>query len=395
MTNIQSKIKELGCCVLIPTYNNEKTLCRVIDGVLAYTDSIIIINDGATDTTAQLLENYTQLEQIHFVSNKGKGAALRAGFIRAQELGYDFAISIDSDGQHYADDIPVFIHALDQAEDKNVLYIGDRNMVQDGIPKNSSFGNKFSSFWYKVETGIALEDTQSGYRLYPLQAISQSKYYTNKFEFEIEVIVKAAWKGVRVENVPVKVLYDPEERVSHFRPIKDFARISVLNTVLVFWTFAYIKPRDFFRKFKSKSFKSFFFDDFLHSNDSKRVKTLSISLGVFIGIAPFWGFQSVLSIALAALFGLNKVISFAFSNVSIPIFIPFIIYGSLKVGAFALGQEMAVPWQVVEQGFAFDAHLYQYVVGSFLLASIMALLFGLVGYLILSIFKFENSKPKI
>jgi len=138
-----------------------------------------------------------------------------------------------------------------------MLLIGNRNMGQDGIPKKSSFGNNFSNFWFWFETGIKLDDTQSGYRLYPLKYIPKN-YFTKKFEFEIEVIVRTAWKGIPVKNVPIKILYDPNERVSHFRPFKDFTRISILNTILVVITLFYIKPRDFFRSFKKKVLKNSF-----------------------------------------------------------------------------------------------------------------------------------------
>ena len=79
------KLKSLKVCVLIPTYNNDRTLKRVIDGVLEYTDDLIIVNDGATDTTPEILKNYSQLEQITIPKNKGKGNALRIGFKRAEE----------------------------------------------------------------------------------------------------------------------------------------------------------------------------------------------------------------------------------------------------------------------------------------------------------------------
>lgn len=243
-----SLIKELRICVLIPTYNNHKTLKRVLDGVLIFTDNVIVVNDGSTDTTAEILQQYPTITVIHLEKNRGKGHALRLGFQKALSMGFSYAITIDSDGQHYPDDIPVFVAAL-KKENRDVLLIGSRNMSQEGIPRKSSFGNHFSNFWYKFETGIALEDTQSGYRLYPLRKIPK-RYFTPKFEFEIEVIVRAAWDGVPVKNVPVKVLYDPAERVSHFRPFQDFTRISILNTVLVSIALAYIKPRDLLRKFK-------------------------------------------------------------------------------------------------------------------------------------------------
>lgn len=240
-------------CVIIPTYNNDRTLKKVIDGVRNQVNNhIIIVNDGSTDTTASLLEEYQkQLPILHIKRNIGKGNALRAGFKHARALGYDYAITIDSDGQHFPDDIPVFIHHQQQAEVPTLL-IGNRDMTQSGVPKKSSFGNRFSNFWYWVETGKRLDDTQSGYRMYPLDKLPK-KLYTNKFEFEIEVIVRTSWKGVPVKNIPVKVLYDPAERVSHFRPFKDFTRISLLNTVLVFWALVYIKPRDFFGRLKKKA----------------------------------------------------------------------------------------------------------------------------------------------
>ena len=118
---IQQKIDDFKVCVLIPTYNNDHTLKRVIDGVLEYTKNIIIVNDGATDTTSQILKQYSQLEQIQISKNKGKGNALRVGFKRAEELGYHFAITIDSDGQHFPEDISVFVEELENSETKNLL----------------------------------------------------------------------------------------------------------------------------------------------------------------------------------------------------------------------------------------------------------------------------------
>lgn len=379
------KMNDLKVCVLIPTYNNHKTLQRVVDGVLQYTNNVIVINDGSTDTTAEILKQYTRIEVISVYPNKGKGNALRVGFIKARELGYNYAITIDSDGQHFPNDIPVFIENLEQTN-KPVLLIGNRNMNQDGIPKKSSFGNKFSNFWFWFETGIKLDDTQSGYRMYPLHYIPK-RYFTNKFEFEIEIIVRTAWNGVAVKNIPVNILYDPTERVSHFRPFKDFTRISILNTILVIITLLYIKPRDFFRSFKKKSFKQFVKEDILESNDSNFVKSASIALGVFIGIAPLWGFQTFLAIFLAVLFRLNKVLSFTFSNISIPPMIPFIIYASLKVGELFVDGNTPL---FSENNLTFEAvknHLAQYLIGSFILAIVTAIIFGFTSYFLLSMSK--------
>jgi len=377
---VQNAISKKKICVLIPTYNNEKTLKRVIDGVLDYTESIIVINDGSTDSTLQILEKYA-ITVINLSENKGKGNALKTGFRKAKESGYNYAITIDSDGQHYPDDIPVFVEAL-LNEKEDVLLIGNRNMSQDGIPKKSSFGNRFSNFWFWFETGIKLEDTQSGYRLYPLHRIPK-KYFTPKFEFEIEIIVRTAWRHVPVKNVPIKVLYDPAERVSHFRPFKDFTRISILNTILVTITLLYIIPRNFVNNFKKKSFRKFIKEDVLESDGSNRTKAFSIALGVFIGFSPFWGFQTLLVISLAVLFKLNKVLAFVASNVSLPPFIPFIIAASLFLGSpFVSGNS-----DIFSQELNFDLvrnNLLQYVIGSMILASTASVISGVATFLFLN-----------
>ncbi len=388
--NVIDKINSLKVCVIVPTYNNEKTLKRVLDSVLTFTSNIIIVNDGSTDSTSEILAAYSQLIQIHHPKNSGKGIALRNGFKRAIELDYNYAITIDSDGQHFASDIPSFIENIEK--DPNALLIGSRNMTTDDVPKKSSFGNKFSNFWFWFETGIKLADTQSGFRLYPLQSIPK-RYFTNKFEFEIEVIVRSAWKGIPVKNIPIQVLYDPTERVSHFRPFKDFTRISILNTILVLITLLYIKPRDFFFSFKRKGIKRFFLENVLHNEDSNAKKALSIALGVFVGISPFWGFQTLIVLALAVVFRLNKIIAFAFSNISFPPFIPFIIYGSLKMGSYFVASDTSILFDRSLTLATIQNHIQQYLIGSFVLATITAIFFGIIAYLLLLFFTtFKNKK---
>lgn len=388
LTEVQKAISEKNICVLVPTYNNEKTLRRVIGGILHYTNNIIIVNDGSTDSTPLILQDYPEIRIIHLPENKGKGNALKTGFRVAEKIGYSYAITIDSDGQHYPDDIPVFVEAL-LKESQDVLLIGNRNMAQDGIPKKSSFGNRFSNFWFWFETGIKLEDTQSGFRLYPLHKIPR-KYFTPKFEFEIEIIVRTAWRHVPVKNVPVKVLYDPAERVSHFRPFKDFTRISILNTILVAITLVYIIPRNFINNFKKKSFKRFIKEDVLESDGSNRTKAFSVALGVLIGFSPFWGFHTLLTISLAVLFKLNKVLAFVASNVSIPPFIPFIIAASLFLGSPFVGGNS----NIFSQELNFDLvknNLLQYLIGSAILSVSMSVISGTAAFLFLNKVDPENT----
>ncbi len=384
---LSDKFKTLKCCVIIPTYNNYTTLQKVIDGVLVYTDNVIIVNDGSTDATSEILVQNPQIPQIHITKNKGKGNALRQGFNHAESLGYQYAITIDSDGQHFPEDIQTFIEALENDENKEILLIGARNMDQLGVPKKSSFGNKFSNFWFWVETGNRLQDTQSGFRLYPLFAMKNLKLYTNKFEFEIEAIVKAAWNDIEVKNIPIQVHYEQENRVSHFRPFKDFTRISILNTWFVFVTFLYIKPRNLFRKLKKKGAKRFIMEDLLGSDDSAEKKAFSIALGVFIGLSPIWGFHTVTVIFLALLLNLNKMIAFAFSNISIPPFIPIILYFSLKLGSWLLGENFVLSMSEIDPSLELMKYIKSYIVGSLALSVTAAISCGIVGYVFLMLFE--------
>ncbi|HLT52132.1 MAG TPA: DUF2062 domain-containing protein [Arenibacter sp.] len=385
-TSTTEIMEQLKCCVIIPTYNNPRTLKKVLDGVLEYTKDVIVVNDGSTDNTAQILSGFPQIRQVHFPINQGKGLALREGFQLADELGFHFALTIDSDGQHFPDDIPVLIRALDEEKNKKVLYIGSRNMGQADVPKKSSFGNRFSNFWYWVETGIRLEDTQSGYRLYPISELREIRLFTKKFELEIEVIVKAAWNGVQVKNVPVKVSYGAGDRVSHFRPLTDFARISLLNTYLVVVALCYIFPRDLIGRLKKKGFRRFIHEDFLGSNDSPEKKALSIALGVFIGLSPLWGFHTLIVIFLAILFKLNKAIAFAFSNISLPPFIPLVLFMGLTLGHWVLGGELDFNLGEASMDLEMAKHLKSYIVGSIILSFLGGSISGILGYLFLTIF---------
>ena len=369
----------INYAVLIPTYNNEKTLSRVLDGVLSYTPDVIVVNDGSTDSTATILSGYPQVEVVTFPKNSGKGKALQEGFRVARARGYTYVLTIDSDGQHFPEDIPTFITAIEQ-EEVPTLLVGNRDMTIEGVPKKSSFGHKFSNFWFHLETGVKLPDTQSGYRLYPLEVIPR-RYFTPKFEFEIEVLVRSSWRGVPVKPVPIRVLYDPSERVSHFRPVKDFARISLLNSILVLIAFLYIKPRDFLRKFQKKSFKTFLKEDLLETSLSDSKKAFSIALGAFFGISPLWGFQTALTITFAVLLGLNKSLAFLASNISIPPMIPLIVWSSLKVGSLFTGGGLLPEGEITTD--FIKAHLIQYLTGSFLLALLIAAILGTATYLFL------------
>ncbi|BDD02126.1 DUF2062 domain-containing protein [Persicobacter psychrovividus] len=384
---LQSLFDRYKVCVLIPTYNNEQTLAALINDVLSYTSDIIIVNDGATDQTAEILSTYPLLEIVSYQPNKGKGYALRKGFKHALNLGYERAITIDSDGQHYPEDFIQFFDVLEKQPD--ALIVGARNMTVENVPSKSNFGNRFSNFWYFVETTDRLSDTQSGFRLYPIKLIQDIKFVGNKFEFEVEVLVRSNWKGITVTETPVKVYYPKqEERVSHFRPGKDFFRISVLNTVLTTLALLWYLPLKFIKSLSVERIKSLIVSNILDSGQSNMKVSCAIAFGLFMGIVPFWGFQILLGLFFAHLLKLNKGIVVLFSNISIPPMIPLIIFGSLQLGSMIFNGHWATLSYSSDLSLESISKItLSYVIGSFSLAFIAALIGWAVSMFLLVLFR--------
>ncbi len=381
----------MNWCVVIPTYNNEKTLEKVVQDVLRITGDVIVVNDGSTDSTSRILQKFQNIKVVSYPRNQGKGYALKKGFEAAVKEGYEYAITLDSDGQHYASDIDAFIRKVQDQPDS--LIVGSRRLPEERMRQGSSFANRFSNFWFKFIAGITLPDTQSGFRLYPLLKLKDIHFYTRKYEFELEVLVRSAWKGITVTSIPIGVFYpDPAERVSHYRPIKDFVRISLLYTVLFFIVVFYIKPFSFLKYLKKENIKGFFSRHILHSRDSTAKITLSVMLGIFMGIAPIWGYQLITAISLAYLLRLNKILVIVAAQISIPPLIPVILYFSFVTGSILLGNGTHINL-VSPVTFEFvKRNLFQYIIGSLALALLLSLFFGLLMYLFMKLIRKNRVK---
>ncbi len=218
-------------CALVPCLDGEASVGPVVRALAAQLP-VIVVDDGSRDATSHVAEAAGARQVVRHPRNLGKGAALLSGLRAAREAGFSHVISVDADGQHHADDLPALLAASSETPD--AIVVGARDFEVPNVPGSSRFGRAFSNFWVRLETGRRLDDTQSGYRVYPVAHTLALGLAPSRFEWEVEVLVRAAWAGLPLREVPVGVFYPPpSERISHYRSYVDSARISWLHTRLV------------------------------------------------------------------------------------------------------------------------------------------------------------------
>ena len=222
-TNTSSPIKRRGrFAIVIPVYNHGPKIGAVVEKALALALPVIVVDDGSTDSGCDQLQYIDGVEILRHRQNKGKGAAIITGFRRAAEIA-DWAITIDGDGQHHPRDAGEMVNAI--SDDERPIVVGMRQgMGGTSVPWTSRFGRKFSNFWVRVSGGPAMADSQSGFRIYPLPESMNLEVRARRFQFEVEILVRAAWANIPVIEVPVQVSYAGTQRISHFRPWVDFWR---------------------------------------------------------------------------------------------------------------------------------------------------------------------------
>jgi glycosyltransferase involved in cell wall biosynthesis len=353
-------------CAVIPCFDHAATIAAVAQSAKFFCP-VIVVDDGST----QPLPDLPGCTVIGLGGNFGKGAALRAGFQRAVELGFTHAITMDADGQHFAEDLPKFLAAA--SAQPEALIVGVRDLAAAGCPKHRQRSNAVSTFWFRVETGVRLPDTQCGFRCYPLALAQKLKINSGRYAFELEFMVRAAWTGALIFPVPVKCTYEGGIRNSHFRPVRDLAHITFMNIGLVLQS--WFVPRELraaWSRGEKKGFceaaKEIFSDD---AHEPFRL-ALAVGIGLFCGLAPIWGFQMISTLALAHWLRLNKMIGLLASNISIPPVIPFILYGELVLGhrlctggAFVFSRHQLSHALVLQ-------YFGQWCVGSLVLAVVLA-----------------------
>jgi uncharacterized protein (DUF2062 family) len=369
-------------CVIIPCFNHVATIALVAQGARLHCP-VIVVDDDSTIPLPDLPE----CKMIRLQTNSGKGAALRAGFKRAAAEGFTHAITMDADGQHRVEDLPKFLAAAETQPE--ALIVGVRDFHASGAPAGRRRSNAVSTFWFHVETGVRLGDTQCGFRCYPLDLTQKLKANSERYAFELEFMVRAAWVGTPIVPIPLVCPYQTDQRGhSHFRPVVDLTRITVMNIGLVLQS--WIVPQTLrvawsFGKQKTirQTLAEFFSE---HAHEPARV-ACAVGLGLFCGIAPIWGYQMIAAAALAHVLRLNKAITLLASNISIPPIMPFILYGGLALGHWLFtGQGLNFSSQHITRALALQ-YLGQWCVGSVVLGAVVAAMGTVTTYSLARLFR--------
>ncbi|NTV52210.1 MAG: DUF2062 domain-containing protein [Candidatus Firestonebacteria bacterium] len=381
-------------CLLIPTYNHAAFLPEVLARARTLAWPVIVVDDGSTDETADLLEKFPEIQTVRWRRNRGKGAALAAGLSLAAKLGFDLAVTLDADGQHAPADAPRLVAAA--AGRLDTLVIGAREEGQQHAPRRTRFGRAFSNFWIWIETGLKVSDAQSGYRAYPVALANRVRVRSRRYGWETEMLVRLAWGGVQVAEVPVSISYAAKP-ASHFRPFQDFFLNSCVNAYLVcrrLWPWpipALVRGEKIVWPQGWPARLRMVWEKYLWlPGQSPLQAALSLGFGAFMGVFPVWGLQMLIAVFIAQRLHLNAALVILAANISLPPMIPFIVYSALVLGRFlSSGQWVwSLDWHHLTLALA-RARAWEFILGSVVLAVGVGLLVGAAGYLFLTLFKSE------
>ena len=211
--------------VVIPALNEERAIRGIVETVLAISPNVILIDDGSTDRTVERVADLP-ITLIRHLTPLGKGQGLRDGFRKARELGFDAVIAMDGDGQHLATDLPRLLAAARRYPEH--IVIGARIRHRENQPTARRRANAVADWGISLACAMAVADTQSGQRYYPLAALDLVDLAADDFVFEAALLIAAAReKNLGIVSVPIESRYQREFRSSHFRPLRDVTRITL------------------------------------------------------------------------------------------------------------------------------------------------------------------------
>jgi len=377
----EKSLSEIKILLVIPVYNNVRSLRDVVSRALLTGYDLLIVDDGCTDGSMESIRDIS-VNMVSHPVNMGKGVAIRSAAARADDMGYTHMITIDADGQHDPSEAVLFADKI-KANPLSII-VGNRGFPDKDVPLSSRFGRANSNFWLKVSCGADLPDTQSGYRAYPVKALTQIKCTSSRYDYEIEILVRSAWAGLSLDYVNISVKYSEETRKgSHFDPLRDNLRCSAVFSRLAFRNFMPWPHKILFGETRIEKF------NLIIASPFKFIKTLllerislneiafAVMLGIFLGVLPIIGMHCAAIVFCATRLRLNRLISLNISHICAPPFVPALC---VEVGYFARNGEFLTVFNWETLGYQIFDRIIDYVAGAFIAAPVLALLAGSITY---------------
>ena len=369
--------------IVIPVYNHAATLRDVVKWTLEVHDRVLVVDDGSTDGGADVLQGLP-VRVIRHGGNRGKGAALLTAARAARDLGATHVVTLDADGQHDPAEIPRFLRLV--PEHPGAVLVGKRDFSGSGAPAARRFGRAFSNFWFRVQTGRSVGDSQSGFRAYPVDLLLHLPLREPGYAFEVEVLVRAAWAGAGIRDVDVSVHYPPGGAyVSHFRILRDNARLSLLNARL---TMRSVLPWPHVRRPGAPEREAERVTP-LHPLRSLRLLlkgdaspgriSAAAALGVFLGALPLIGFHTVTILFAAGYLRLNRIGAVAASQLCMPPLVPALC---IEAGFFMRHGRFLTEVSLETLGYQAVERLYEWLIGALVVGPVLGLLVGGIVYLL-------------
>ncbi|VGO12052.1 Polyprenol monophosphomannose synthase [Pontiella desulfatans] len=368
---------------MVPVYNNGGTVEAVARACREQLDHVLVVDDGCTDVDVGALFEGSDIEVLRHESNMGKGQAILSALEFVHGRGGKWMVTVDADGQHDPGDIPKFFPAM-QAHPDSIM-IGARDFSGENIPGGSRFGRKFSNFWIKLECGTTVSDSQSGFRVYPVELLTQMKLKGSRYDFEVEVLTKAVWHGLKLVDVPIGVHYPPkDERISHFDQWKDNVRLSGRHTLLVArrlvpWPHKkLVKPDSTDWKYLLKH-PGKFLAMLLKENSTPVELGVAAGVGILLATLPLIACHTIAILYVSTKLNLNRLLALNIQHLCAPPLVP--------MACIALGFYMRNGhWLGMEELKTFASNLHQHLlnwlVGSLVLAPVLAIVGGLIVFFI-------------
>ena len=368
-------------CV-IPTFNNKNTVKEVALGCRQHLTNVLVVDDGSTESNIPELFAATDIKILKHERNLGKGRAIRTALDFIRKQGGKFMLTLDADGQHYPQDIDKFILALEK--DQTSMIIGCRDFKQNNVPGKSQFGRAFSNFWVRLETGAIIQDTQSGFRCYPVEYTSKIKTSGNYYDFETEILTRSSWAGLKLKEVPINVFYpQPSLRVSSFHPVVDNLRISLMHIRLLgrrLLPLPYpkvIQPPKDLKTTNILIHPVKLLKNLLKENSTPLGLAISASVGIILGVLPLLSVHILAVLYVTNRLHLNKIMALSIQNLCMP---PFVPVACIELGHFMLYGEWItdISWQTTMG--SLPARIWEWFVGSLILAPLLGIIAGIIIY---------------